>query len=89
MFHEAPLARNPRPAGVFGRTRPAGRGGGIPPLPNSRTRGRSEVGEVANESSRRVLFKQIKKILKGHMSGQGQIKVQNRHFSPYRLLRRD
>ena len=46
---------NPRPAGVFGRSRPAGGGEGgrfCPPLPNSRTRCRSEVGEVANESSR-------------------------------------
>ena len=74
---------NPRPAGVFDRTQPTG-------MPNSRTRGRSEVGEAANESSRWVLFKQILKIfLKGHMSGQGQVKGQNRHFSPYRLLRRD
>ena len=32
---------NPRPAWVFGRTRPAGGGGIPPPLPNSRTRGRS------------------------------------------------
>ena len=42
---------NPRPAGVFGRTRPAGGGQILPPLPNSRTRCRSEVGEAANESS--------------------------------------
>ena len=70
---------------------PLGGGGRIsPPLPNSRTRSRSEVGKAANESSRWVLFKQILKIfLKGHMSGQGQVKDQNRHFSPYRLLRRD
>ena len=46
---------NPRPAGVFGRTRPSGEGGGgsfFPPPPNSRTGGRSETGEAAIESSR-------------------------------------
>ena len=42
---------NPRPAGVFGRTRPAG-GQILLPLPNSRTGGRSEMGEAAIESSR-------------------------------------
>ena len=42
---------NPRPAGVFSRTRPAGGGGHIlPPLPNSRTNRRSEAGEAAIES---------------------------------------
>ena len=43
---------NPRPAGVFGRTRPAG-GGQILPLPlsNSRTDGRRKTGKTANESS--------------------------------------
>ena len=45
---------NPRPAGVFGRTSPArGRADfAPPPLPNSRTLGRSEMGEAANECSR-------------------------------------
>ena len=79
---------NTRPAGVFGRTRSAG-GGGFCPLPNSRTRGRSEVGEAANECSWWILLKQLKKILKGHLSGQCQVKGQNRHFWPNRLLRRD
>ena len=47
-------AFNPRPAGVFSRTRPAG-GGGIfcPSLPNSRTNRRSEAGEAAIESLER------------------------------------
>ena len=46
---------NPRPAGVFSRTRPAGGGGQIlpPPLPNSRTNRRSEAGEAAIESPER------------------------------------
>ena len=46
---------NPRPAGVFSRTHPAGGGGGHirPPLPNSRTNRRSEAGEAAIESSER------------------------------------
>ena len=46
---------NPRPAGVFSRTRPAGGGGGqiLPPLPNSRTNRRSEAGESAIESPER------------------------------------
>ena len=46
----APPPFNPRPAGVFSRTRPAGGGGQIlPPLPNSRTNRRSEAGEAAIE----------------------------------------
>ena len=65
------------------------RGQILPPPPlNSRMRGRSEVGEAANENFWWVLFNQIQKILKDHMSGQGQVKGQNRHVSPYRLLRR-
>ena len=55
--HTDPLPQlpllNPRPAGVFGRTRLAGGGGQIlSPLPNSRTRGHSEADEAANERSR-------------------------------------
>ena len=46
---------NPRPAGVFSRTRPAALGGAdsAPPLPNSRTNRRSEAGEAAIESPER------------------------------------
>ena len=44
---------NPRPAGVFSRTRPAGGGQILPPLPNSRTNRRSEAGEAAIESPER------------------------------------
>ena len=46
---------NPRPAGVFGRTRPAG-GGRFCPLPNSRTDGRRKTGKTANESSQEDEF---------------------------------
>ena len=47
------LTLNPPSAGVPGRKRRAGGVGvgGITPLPNT-TRGRSEVGKAANESSR-------------------------------------
>ena len=45
---------NPRPAGVFSRTRPAGGGQVLPPpLPNSRTNRRSEADEAAIESPER------------------------------------
>ena len=44
---------NPRPAGVFSRTRPAGGGADSAPLPNSRTNRRSEAGEAAIESPER------------------------------------
>ena len=45
---------NPRPAGVFSRTRPAGGTySAPPPLPNSRTNRRSEAGEAAIESPER------------------------------------
>ena len=90
-------AFTPDPAGVFGRTRPAALVVGqilpAPSLPNSRTDGRSEASEKAIESSQRELFffliEIFQKILKGHISGQGQVKGQNRQFSAYRLLRRD
>ena len=44
---------NPRPAGVFSRTRPAGGGADSAPLPNSRPNRRSEAGEAAIESPER------------------------------------
>ena len=62
---------NPRPAGVFSRTRPAGGGGGRfcpPPLPNSRTNRRSEAGEAAIESPEREDSNAHYKFsLRGHM----------------------
>ena len=53
-----------------------------PPLPNSRTDGRSEAGDRAIESSRRVFFR----LFKGHMSCQGQVKGQNRYTIDTRLI---
>ena len=54
-----------RSAGVSSRARRAGGGGNITPPPaNSRTCGRSEVGEAAIESAQRVLLKTTKKNLK-------------------------
>ena len=83
----------PRPAGVFDRTRQAGWGGSWfspPPPPSSRKYGRSETDQAAIKSSRWMLLKQFLNIfLKGHMSGECQVRGQNRHFSPYQLLWRD
>ena len=55
------------------------------PLPNSRTRGRGDMGEAGKTKALDEYFlgKLKKKIFKGHMSGQGQVIGQNRHFSPY------
>ena len=80
------------PLGYFAKRAPLGGADSTPPppVPNPRTGDRSEVGEAAIESSSSVYFEQLLKIfLKCHMSGQGQVQGQNRHFSPYRLLRRD
>ena len=48
---------NPRPAGVFGRTRPAGGGADSAPLPNSRTDSRRKTGKNGKRklSTRRIL----------------------------------
>ena len=80
---------NPRPAGVFGRTSPAG-GGEIlpPPHPSCLTRKREAVGRRARRQSKAIaeyVLSNLKIVLKGHMSDQGQVKGQNRDFSPYRL----
>ena len=48
LFREPSV--NPRPAGVFSRTRPAGGGADSAPLSNSRTNRRSEADEAAIES---------------------------------------
>ena len=53
MNNTEQISLNPRPAGVFSRTRPAGGGQILPPLPNSRTNRRSEAGEAAIESPER------------------------------------
>ena len=79
MFHIhttfcKPLARksvNPRPAGVFSRTRAAEGGGRFCPLPYLRMGGRSEEGEVAIESYQMShifnIFEQLKNIKRSHV----------------------
>ena len=87
MWLFAPLL-NPRPAGVFGQTGPAG--GDSAPSP-CLTHERMAVARWARWETKAVdeYFLNFLLIFKGHMLGQGQLKCQNRHFSPYRLLRRD
>ena len=49
-----------------------------PPLANSRTNGRSETGEAALERAPRDGSKGLLKLkIRGHVSGQGQVKGQN------------
>ena len=63
------------------------RGGGgriTPPQANSQTNDRSETGEAALERSRRDGSKALLKIfLKGHVSGQGQVKGKNWAFQHF------
>ena len=62
------------------------RGGGriTPPQANSQTNDRSETGEAALERSRRDGSKALLKFfLKGHVSGQGQVKGQNWAFQHF------
>ena len=55
-----------------------------PPQANSQTNDRSETGEAALERSRRDGSKALLKIfLKGHVSGQGQVKGQNWAFQHF------
>ena len=56
-----------------------------PPLPNSRTGGPGEEGGPAIETLDEFFLNNLKKILKGNMPGQGQVKSQNLYFLPYRL----
>ena len=62
------------------------RGGGriTPPQANSQTNDRSETGEAALERSRRDGSKALLKFfLKGHVSGQGQVKCKNWAFQHF------
>ena len=63
------------------------RGGGgriTPPQANSQTNDRSETGEAALERSRRDGSKALLKFfLKGHVSGQGQVKGKNWAFQHF------
>ena len=81
---------NPHPAGIFGRTRPA-EGDGADSVP-CLTRERVAVARRARRQSialNEYFLSNFKNFLESYMSGQGQVKGKNRHFSPYRLLRRD
>ena len=86
---------NPRPAGVYADPTRCW-GGGVPaPRTISRTDGRSATGEAAFERSRRDASKaSLTFCLKGHRSGQGQVKGQNYRFSlqlplkPFHLTKR-
>ena len=61
-----PTALNPRPAGVFGRTRPAGGGGEgrFCPLSNSRTDGRRKTKNGKRKLSTKRIFRTPKILLK-------------------------
>ena len=66
---------NPRPAGVFGRTRPAGGRGRFCPLSNSGTDGRRKTGKTANESSQQDEAGTRKNLLK---EVRGQVRVRSK-----------
>ena len=76
---------NPRLTGVSAERHWPGGGGRItPPQANSQTNDRSETGEAALERARRDGTKALLKIfLKGHVSGQGQVKGQNWAFQHF------
>ena len=76
---------NPRLTGVSAERHWPG-GGRItpPPQTNSQTNDRSETGEAALERSRRDGSKTLLKFfLKGHVSGQGQVKGKNWAFQHF------
>ena len=79
------LLVNPRLTGVSAERHWPGGGGRItPPQANSQTNDRSETGEAALERSRRDGSKALLKIfLKGHVSGQGQVKGKNWAFQHF------
>ena len=75
---------NPRLTGVSAERHWPGGGRITPPQANSQTNDRSETGEVALERSRRDGSKALLKIfLKGHVSGQGQVKGKNWAFQHF------
>ena len=78
-------AFNPRPAGVFGRTRPAGGGDSAPCLtPERMVLERREKRQT--KALNKTNFKNTKKFtLRGQRSGQGQVKGQNYRFPHYWL----
>ena len=77
---------NPRLTGVSAERHWPGGGGGriTPPQANSQTNDRSETGEAALERSRRDGSKALLRFfLKGHVSGQGQVKGKNWTFQHF------
>ena len=76
---------NPRLTGVSAeRHWPGGGAYNAPPQANSQTNDRSETGEAALERSRRDGSKALLKFfLKGHVSGQGQVKGKNWAFQHF------
>ena len=80
-----PRPFNPRLTGVSAERHWPGGGGRItPPQANSQTNDRSETGEAALERSRRDGSKALLKFfLKGHVSGQGQVKGKNWAFQHF------
>ena len=78
------LLFNPPPPGLFLYPPQPGGGGGVgsDPPAISKTDGRRETDEAEFERSRRDASKPLSKIQNwGHVSGQGQVKGQNRVFS--------
>ena len=79
------ICLNPHLTGVSAESHWPG-GGRItpPPQANSQTNDHSETGEAALERSRRDGSKALLKfVLKGHVSGQGQVKGQNWAFQHF------
>ena len=75
---------NPRLTGVSAERHWPGGGRITPPQVNSQTNDRSETGEAALERSRRDGSKALLKFfLKGHVSGQGQVKGKNWAFQHF------
>ena len=75
---------NPRLTGVSAERNWPGGAYNAPPQANSQTNDRSETGEAALERSRRESSKALLKLfLKGHVSGQGQVKGQNWAFQHF------
>ena len=88
LHHPPVRARvNPRLTGVSAERHWPGGGGRItppPPQANSQTNDRSETDEAALERSRRDGSEELLKIfLKGHVSGEGQVKGQNWAFQHF------
>ena len=79
------------PLGYLAERAPLGGGADSAPPP-CLTQEREAVARWARWQTKALdeyFLSNKKQILKGHLSGQGQVKGQYRHFWPNRLLRRD